>query len=454
MSDAVSHELFQIHKGPRGEHARRDAKPTVWQEPADGIGNGNGTAQDCCCLICNIHQARYTCPACSTRYCSKDCYQRHSEDCTERFYKTRVSGVLALETKERGRETRQLLNRIHKQQQQQQQQHALFSQEDLLNMLRVLESDNVQEIQRLLESSSIRASVDEKVREGQLQDWLLEPWHPWWRPEMHCVHEAPFDEHDQEGNGSVDSSFATDLDERILDEIPSFASLRRLNTSSQLPLPALQFNLIDLIYTSATTLRLYHGCANACQISAEASDTLIATSAVLSNDARFESLNEALVSITTTTVQKQLAQHADTLSIVADDVSRLCANGRHVAKALLEATDIVRAAIQRVKLTRDNARELKRTLKKIEFYLSWSRQVTTAEWSNLSESVHAWVADWRPPHAGVDELHDLVLPTVHGTKTTPCPIATTSRSLKAESAWLLRVSETQNEGSSFEADWS
>ena len=64
-----------------------------------------------------------------------------------------------------------------------------LSQQELLRMLQVLESGDESEIERLILSAAnknnvIQTAVLDAAQRGELQDWILEPWTPWWRPDL------------------------------------------------------------------------------------------------------------------------------------------------------------------------------------------------------------------------------------------------------------------------------
>ena len=42
------------------------------------------------CSFCNDKEVKYICPKCKIPYCSMNCYKKHSEKCTEEFYKNNV----------------------------------------------------------------------------------------------------------------------------------------------------------------------------------------------------------------------------------------------------------------------------------------------------------------------------------------------------------------------------
>jgi hypothetical protein len=68
-----------------------------------------------CLCRCTRQYARYTCPRCRLRYCSKDCYQQHSQQCTESFSKENAVAELqstAASDAER-RQMQEILHRVH-----------------------------------------------------------------------------------------------------------------------------------------------------------------------------------------------------------------------------------------------------------------------------------------------------------------------------------------------------
>ena len=78
------------------------------------------------------------------------------------------------------------------------------------------------------------------------------------------------------------------------------------------------------------------------------------------------------------------------------DVALICRNRRLVARALLEAKDIVRRYAVVVKKDGDSASasRMRRIRKKIEFYLSWLLEQPTVL-STLADDVERWLAKWK-----------------------------------------------------------
>ena len=51
------------------------------------------------CLVCKGSSTKYCCPKCFIPYCSLNCYRSHSNECSEAFYKDRISEVIGLESR-------------------------------------------------------------------------------------------------------------------------------------------------------------------------------------------------------------------------------------------------------------------------------------------------------------------------------------------------------------------
>ena len=385
-------------------------KPPLEGAPSTQVLVGNaGGDKSLCCQVCDLNEWRYVCPQCETKYCSVSCYQNHQEGCTERFYQSRVNEVLQLEAKERQRDTRQLLTRFH--QEQQQYLHdtrptndflEVLPKEKLYKILQLVESGDDEQIANILQKHpAIRQALHHAIQGGELQDWLLEPWHPWWRPRLARSAEDTDTDDDE---SSAESTFPT-LDDRIL-QIP------RLNATKVPPHPLLQYNVIDLLYSVALTLRLYHGLDNALETAGSAAVTFLESSKVLSHDARYTSVAEALASCvcvdtdrrSRTSPSMKTATTTTPWEVLVGDVALLCRNRRLLARALLEASDLFVAATATAKAEKAG-KELKMLLKlswkKLQFYLSWSRDGPLPP----PGEIEAWVLDWQPDSWAPSDLN-------------------------------------------------
>jgi hypothetical protein len=393
--------VVPLSKWQRSERSSQDANPVLITEVVAKDDTASSSAEDdktpLACAVCLQHECRYHCPRCQLPYCSVECYRNHTttsndsstaSDCTEAFYKNRVSSILQLEAKEQQVATRKILNRQYEEQE--------LSEEELYDVLLALEQhdENPSEVQSML-SPSLRAAFENALHSGQLQELVLEQWHPWWRPELVTKEET-----------NDDDVFDNDqtLDERLL-RITQFHSLRKG------PRPNLLYNLIEILYRTVWTLRLYHGSRNAIHLAVEATRTLSA-STVLAEDARYTTLEEALIQCTAASTRLCPSGCNTPWTTLAQDVALLTTNSRQVVRALLEAMDLVKTAISALKKEseEDNRKEvsnLRRVRKKLEFFMSWSREATEID-ESVGEEIHEWIDQWKNTD-GDDGLDDLVL---------------------------------------------
>ena len=459
------------------------------------------------CRVCEEHVSRYTCPRCGIPYCSVTCYQSHSSSndasndislsCTEGFYQERVQSITRLEQKTKQQDTHAILNRTYLQQQQ-----ALveggdgmehpddddddndMTEEDMIQLLELLSlleqqeeqpqtsrnNDNQQPQQQriakmLTKSPKLKAAFEAAVERGEVLPLVLEPWNPWWRPVLASSSDASNSGSssailENEDNGPLSSRARgkiQTLDERLL-RIKPFESL--LVGSSNKTMPNLTYNLLEVLYCIVWTLRLYHGSHNATNDSVtalEAASMIVQTSSVLNHDARYDTLEEVLIQVTETTAS---AANGDSTTpswtTLGHDVAFLVSNPRFMGRALLEALDIVKAAVGGLKKTKQLASvptsmtkttttpelaDLRRKRKKIEFFLSWSQDSRASALmpENLSDDIRSWVEHWKPDVEGSgDEVQDVVLDTL----LTPLSKPTTARQELSPQPRLLMQERT------------
>jgi hypothetical protein len=315
-----------------------------------------------------------------------------------------------------------MLQRVHEQHQQQQSTCSLsfpnethtapttkFDQEELIRMLQALETEDDAQILALLQDPHVKKALYHAIESGDLQDWILDPWVPWWRSHLSCT--SP-DEHDDddtavdpnvtESHDTTTTTTTTDmstiLDERML-RVPSFAVLTKDRKSTV----DLSYNLVDLLYSIVTTLRLYHGVANAQDSAMDAAASLISASRVLHADARYTHLAEVLTACTQTLTSSSAycpPAAAAPWHVCMEDVSLILRNKRLVARCLLEGMDILQTAIAIAKqqsafesTTTTRVASLRAYKKKVEYYLSWALE-HVAVWQKLSDEVLCWKTDW------------------------------------------------------------
>lgn len=357
----------------------------------------NSTTPPTPCHVCHQHCSRYRCPRCSIPYCSLACYNSHesngSGDCKEGFFRDRTSQHVDREAKERLDETKQLIQRIYNEQTEtvDDANAAGFTQQELLQIMRCLEDGDESKIENLLESAKIRHALSDSMNRGELLDFVLDTWTPWWRPEISTRYEVL----DDENNEPLTDA---NLDEKIL-KIPPMTSLHPYPHN----LPDLQYNLLDILYAISWTLRLYHGSANAIEIGVDAGETLLEASSVLSNDARWENLSEVLSACAALSTRSLATNGCNaSWSCLVHDVGLICGNRRYVAKAFFEAIDIMERATSASKQTQDKDATVRfrKCRKKLEFFLSWSQEPRAAQMVRvLPTRIETWSAEWQLPES-------------------------------------------------------
>jgi hypothetical protein len=394
--------------------------------------NAYRSDKESCCQICQNNQARYTCPKCEVLYCSLDCYRQHgdsdnpsssaaSSSCTEAFYSQRVDQVLKLEIKERKQQTRAMLNRSFHQQQLTHQQEGLidtdshearFTKDELVRLLTILERDDLEELDRFLadyrNGPELQIALAQSIQTGELNEYILDPWEPWWRTQLASVRmEADIDQEKADDLDSVSLKMVeAPLDERLLN-VRQFRSLR---PSSQ-PDTDLSFNLVDILYATVWTLRLYHGPSNALDAAVDAAASLVGASGVLGRDKRWGCTEQVLAACTTEStkaVRSGIGCHVS-WNTLTKDVELLCTSVRLIARALLEATDIFKAARQVVNKSGLQTEVLRwrKARKKVEFYLSWSLS-HAQRIPRLKLEIHQWRSHWESDN---EDLSEVFLPS-------------------------------------------
>lgn len=315
------------------------------------------------CLVCQLNEARYTCPKCKVVYCSLSCYKDHDENCSESFFRDRVNNVIAQEQREGSNKMLSILSRVR----QDLEEEDEASEDELWILAEALEKGclNDKEVERLL-TPDMKSSFDHAIKTGQLSG-AIQRWHPWWIPNFAI--DLKTEDH------QYISRQAT-LDDRLL-AIPRFSNLRPGSN----PTTQLSFNMIDLLYSAAWTLRQYHGVENAEHVCVEASLCFIQFSRVLRDDFRFHSVAESLVACTNTKASIHW-------TVLAKDVSRLW-NRRNMAHALMDVAVLLKAASK--ELDGEHASQMRKWRKKVEFYISWSLDASLPP---IGDEIDSWINDW------------------------------------------------------------
>lgn len=429
------------------------------------------------CMVCLENQARYKCPRCQISYCSKECYGNHtnrsdSHSCSEYFFKKKVTSLMHLESLEQEEKAHRAISRCHQNNSDQEDFQDSLEGDDgeieslyeLQSQLEILERRKKElsnkELAKLM-PNSLKSLFEKDLHAGQLQaEWILRRWYPWWTRELVGGKESERGEIDcntsDEKEKDNSSTYSRTLDEKLL-RVPNYESLigGRKNTSASMKNKnddVLMCNLLDILYSICQTLRLYHGVENASrQAPLEAANTLISASSVLGKDTRFTTISQVLnhhcnctaFSLVSSTINKRNAifpedeiASATVCDLPADwlvcveDVCSLLDSPRMVGRALMEASDILKAAIKQLKLDLSNVetkrkesnddeetkvKQIRRLRKKLQFFLSWVTRHPAAVDLLLrgdpKEEVLTWIQDRKQMFSeyGHDEDGSIIL---------------------------------------------
>mmetsp|Transcript_35201 Transcript_35201/g.101366 ORF Transcript_35201/g.101366 Transcript_35201/m.101366 type:complete len:467 (+) Transcript_35201:27-1427(+) len=372
---------------------------------------------DVTCSVCQQYESRYTCPRCQCSYCSVECYRNHTAEmndegngspssaCTEMFFKNRVSSILELEAKENKQSTEKMIQDHY---------HKLQSEEaaddipddQLYELLQLLEESQEGDLfdQQLIEMMppSLRSRFQQDIRNGKIYDGVIETWHPWWRRQL----VGSRDDHSERESSCLETRAKKTLDERLL-IVPQFSSLCR-----KAPLPeTLISNLLEIIHSFCWMLRLYHGIDNITSstrgekemfVAVEAAQSFLQTSSVLSQDARYSSIEEVLIFASSASTKAFPDFCNAHWSILVEDCAEILTSHRMVGRALLEASDILKAATRQMKSENELENQvlitkLRHLRKKLEFYLSWSQSSMGEFGDDLKMRLMLWVHQWDSP---------------------------------------------------------
>ncbi|XP_020109951.1 zinc finger HIT domain-containing protein 2 [Ananas comosus] len=334
------------------------------------------------CRVCQKQFSQYTCPRCNTRYCSLQCYKRHSLRCTESFMRENVMGELQQiqpedETKKKMLD---ILKRFHMEDEMSSddEDESTLS-EDIVQKalsgedirLEDLPSDEIKKFQKALAS-------------GELSK-LIEPWTPWW--ERSSARSLSL--------GSQGNQLITQIDKReeetsetcTVAEVPPgpespLPPLRQLTRAE--PSPLLAVHLVDVLYAYCFTLRLYNGDWHSDPFGA--STVVLTISKVLGEDGRPETVSQALGACLETTCSPAY-RHAGGfkfgIGLIGDVIVLLSLGGNALVCALCDLRRLI-ATRERVGGSR---KLLRGAEKKLYFLMCWVHEQPEEAWVSLAAIV-------------------------------------------------------------------
>ncbi|XP_042403438.1 zinc finger HIT domain-containing protein 2-like isoform X2 [Zingiber officinale] len=340
------------------------------------------------CRVCQKQFSQYTCPRCNSRYCSLQCYKRHSLRCTESFMRENVMEELKQvqpddETK---RKMVDILKRFHSEEEMNSEDDETMLSEEIIH--KVLSGEEIK-----LEDLSPEEikHFRRTIASGELSK-LIEPWTPWWRkPSARSISLSP------EGCQlvkplDVQSSTVTISEIPVGPESP-LQPLKQLMHGE--PSPLLAVHVIDVVYSYCFTLRLYNGDWHSDPLSA--STMAFSMSKVLGDVGRPETVTEALAACieeTCSPIYKQAGGFSFAIGLI-DDVICLLSLGTHaLICCLCDFQRLFQAGERMLKSENINKTERNKTTQKLRsaerkvyFLMCWVHEQPAETWSTLADFV-------------------------------------------------------------------
>ncbi|WOL05695.1 zinc finger HIT domain-containing protein 2 [Canna indica] len=347
------------------------------------------------CRVCQKQFSQYTCPRCNSRYCSLQCYKRHSLRCTESFMRENVMEELkqVQPDDESKRKMLDILKRFHSEEEM---SSAADDDDDDESML----SEEI--IQKVLSGQEVKLEdlshkeikqFRRAIASGELSK-LIEPWTPWWRkPSARSISLSP------EGCQlvkSLDEQSST-LEDNV-NEIPvgpesPLPPLRQLMHGD--PSPLLAVHVVDVLYSYCFTLRLYNGDWHSDPLGA--ATVALSMSKVMGDLWRPETVGEALTACLEETCSP-VYRHAGGFSFgigLVDDVICLLYLGTNALicllcdlQRLIQTSERTLKSEKIVKTERSQtSRRLRSADKKVFFLMCWVHEQPAGAWSTLASIV-------------------------------------------------------------------
>eukprot|EP00117_Sycon_ciliatum_P036707 scpid20919/ scgid27595/ Zinc finger HIT domain-containing protein 2 len=395
------------------------------------------------CGICNVKEFRYTCPKCNVPYCSVDCYKNESHlNCSEEFYKECVMKQLAAhraETSASGGDA-DLLSYLKTELAKREEDASLFDgddqyaaavptvdadgddddeeEEDDLPLDERLANVNLDtaDPETILQclTSTEREEFESILQDPGKQAALVSLWTPWWQQQTKT---PTLPKTSRPGSNCLTADQFSSL--------PHLSQLSKVKPSDLLPC-----NLANILMAYCCSLRLYNGDLDV--------DCVLEVCSVLSSNAVFETVEDAIVNaISTCTQSCRLSLSLGFCSTVAHDVLCILTAAKrpvaeldvisaplyalaHLYNALLVERDTAKADWRKCPKSDDTRSKdlksrydrLRRIPDKLYFSLVWAKSCYR-DWRLLSDSVQAQADDLAMRVAEAEEQKGLATASRH-----------------------------------------
>ena len=344
------------------------------------------------CHFCQTSVRRFTCPRCNADYCSLQCYRSQAHvTCSEQFYKECVTEELrGQEADTEGKE--KMVDILHRMNNQEEDEEGMDSDDDedpldLAERLQGIDLDDAEETWAVLTPDE-RRQFSELLSSGDVTSVLPE-WNPWWSVMTQTKKIREIDEPEDMSH--------FERCPKLVSNIPDFT----LKTT-----PVLKFGLLNILYGYAYAVKYLHG---------DLSDSymeLVNIVQILSGNLRgqnYDSADTALEAAASEVnhhqslaislkfsreVKKDVlniirgpsgSDNYYTLSALSDLVHQFKKSCKHLKNPLKEKKSNKENKLPHWLRQEEEPmlkhEDVKKQLKKIEFYLSWTKANHESEFS-------------------------------------------------------------------------
>ncbi|KAG7383597.1 Zinc finger HIT domain-containing protein 2 [Phytophthora pseudosyringae] len=382
------------------------------------------------CRVCTAREARYTCPRCNAPYCSVDCYRDHGEGCTEQFFEGHVRSEMQLASNARGdngkqqqKSIQELLERVREfQEEQQRVADGEDDEEALMQRMQELELlDKAGELTLDSLTPEERKKFLGEVADGRLGK-LVEIWSPWWlmserkyrsetsaRRRQLILEEVGGDseEEKEEAEAEVSLSSSVMLEPTVLYPVALFTnsdslempgSMSSLLPGGRQPSSCLRYHLVEVLFAYVLVLRVFNG--DYAQDIAEAALMLLDLCRVLSEDARYESLEHVCLAC----LEKRSSERSAAKARAIRDAQQILRTDVFLLDALSDTRALVERYQQELERSSESdkharkerkaaLRRLAAVQKKLAFYQTWAYLTPTVEFQSLAAEVETNMKD-------------------------------------------------------------
>ena len=398
------------------------------------------------CRVCAQTVSKYTCPRCHVPYCSADCFRTHGEACTEAFYRKHVED----EMKGRGNSDvvdnatlqRRVLDMVRRTAEGDNgditnnatgvgrasgldfgddENDDIGHDRDTLTQLAEMDHLTLEDLTTEQRKAFLRAVAD-----GQISN-DIEPWTPWWVE----LRDVPSERH----NHSASRPTITSMGSNNTTTLPVSVRTPGANTVHEIctttAAPTLKYNLVCVLFSFVETWRHFNG--EVMHVDPlEAARELVTGSAVLSEDRRYASTEEAVLLSVEAWMRRQGLDFSDGSSgasgidsvndavevsfdrseMLLSDVRDIVSGGQCCivealtkTKVLLETSmnDMARDIspmegvdkVAQEKRHKEAKRLLRRVGKKVDFFIAWGRRLASPDRLALSRELDLELAKLR-----------------------------------------------------------